>query len=57
MNLDGQLYNDKLEKKYFYLPKICRKSNNYNKELYSNSNVSKITYLFLIKYRMIVFLN
>ena len=50
MNLDDQLYNEKLEKKYFYLPKICRKSNNYNKELYSNSNVSKnktITYLLI----------
>ena len=57
MNLDGQLYNEKLEKKYFYLPKICRKSNNYNKELYSNSNVSKNYYLFLIIYRMIEFLN
>ena len=40
MDLNGQLYNAKLEKKYFYLPKICRKTNNYNKELYRNSNVN-----------------
>lgn len=57
MNLDGQLYDEKLEKKYFYLPKICRKTNNYNKELYSNSNVSTNNNLFIIIYRMIEFLN
>ena len=44
MNLDDQLYNEKLEKKYFYLPKICRKSTNIEKELYNNSNVSKNNY-------------
>ena len=41
MDSDGQLYNEKLEKKYFYLPKICRKTNNYNNELYNNFNVSE----------------
>ena len=50
MNLDGQLYNEKLEKKYFYLPKLCRKSNNYIKELYSNSNVRKIILHYYIIY-------
>ena len=34
-------YNAKLEQKYFYLPKICRKTNNYNNELYNNFNVSE----------------
>lgn len=41
MNLENELYDKKLEQKYFYLPKICRKINNYNRELFDNSNVSK----------------
>ena len=41
MNLENELYDRKLEQKYFYLPKICRKTNNYNRELFDNSNVRK----------------
>jgi hypothetical protein len=32
-------YNAKLEQKYFYLPKICRKGDNSCKELYKNKSV------------------
>ena len=39
MNLDEEIYQ-KLEKKYFYLPQICRETNKYNKELFNSSNVS-----------------
>jgi len=31
-------YNAKLEQKYFYLPKICRKTNN-TKDLYKSASV------------------
>ena len=55
MNLYGDLYDGKLEQKYFYLPKICKKNNNYFNDLYNNSNNSNsnvsnkiIIYLFFI---------
>lgn len=44
MSLENELYDRNLEQKYFYLPKICRKTNNYNKELFDNSTVSKILF-------------
>lgn len=46
MNNFPLLYNEKFEKKYFYLPKICRKTNNVVKELYNNSAVSNINLFF-----------
>ena len=36
MSTDPSLYNEKLEKKYFYLPKICRKTNRNSNELHNN---------------------
>ena len=38
MYKDPSTYNAKLEQKYFYLPKICRKSNN-TKDLYKSTSV------------------
>jgi len=39
MDTEGKSYNAKLEKQYFYLPKICRKSSNSTKSLFNDSNV------------------
>ena len=44
MYLENELYDRKLEQKYFYLPKICRKTNNYNRELFDSSNVSNLIF-------------
>ena len=41
MNFDIQQYNQQLEKKYFYLPKIFRKKDHFSKRLYNNLNVRK----------------
>ena len=40
MNNDPNIYNPKLEQKYFYLPRICRKGDNSCKELYKSTSVS-----------------
>ena len=42
MSIVPNIYNPFLEKKYFYLPKICRKSGNSCKDLYKNKSVRKI---------------
>ena len=54
MNLYGDLYNGKLEKKYFFLPKICRKSNNYSNDLSNNSNINKNIFIYLFFYYLII---
>ena len=41
-------YNAKLERKYFYLPKICRKGNYSYKELYKSTPVRIILYSYNI---------
>lgn len=41
---DPSIYNPKIEQKYFYLPKICRKGANSCKELFKNNSVSIIIF-------------
>jgi len=41
-------YNPKLEKKYFYLPKICRQLNNNSKDLFKSGSVRIILILTVI---------
>ena len=37
---DPSAYNAKLEQKYFYLPKICRKGTKTSKEIFKSLSVS-----------------
>ena len=48
MNLDIQQYNQQFEQKYFYLPKICRKKDHYNKKLSNNLIVRKYNNYYLL---------
>ena len=42
---EGELYNPKLEKKYFYLPRICRQLNSNSKDIFKSSSVRIFLYL------------
>ena len=47
MYKDPITYNAKLEQKYFYLPKICRKGN-ISKDLYKSTSVRFIPFFTLL---------
>ena len=50
MKIPGS-YNPKLEKKYFYLPRICRQLNSNSKDIFKSSSVRIIPIFIIIIFK------